>query len=434
MDYSSPYGTPPVPIVMPPGTRNYSRYVNGNPVTGTEGSIPPATSFDESQIEIVEVIMRAGIVPTHNDLTQLWQALEALFTQKYITSPITKTVHGTGADFTDLNAAMQWLGQYIITATGSVTFACAPGKWTYSTAVEINHPNANRVSIQGGALLGATPSPGNLTVTGYHNASDGTQQIIYLRSVHATELAFTGGVNGFTVRSSGTTLRYLLITGSQTIHTLPDGTQEGNGLYLHNSSINVDGISIWGFGRCGADILEGSLNCITSLTLVIAYCGWQGINIQGGYCAAAVNTAYTILVSNGVSGLTNLGSLTWFGKLDVRGHGPPNGNAAIHCEQGGMIACNPGTNVSTNYAGVIIAGCATILMQSCTISNHSQYALYAVGNATVWVDNSSMQANGTNSIIAVNGAYVEAIGCQLAQPWSPPFNTYNVAGGGYISF
>src|SRR5262249_6437362 len=258
-ELSPPLGPPHPPL------GNYPRFVNGDPVTGTEGSIPPASAIDEAQIEIVEVIRRtkAGEIntlpdplpplndPDHNDLTQLWQALMQLFAQKWITTPIVKTVHGTGADFTDLNASMKWLSRFMISSTGFVTFMVAPGKWTYNTQVEINHPMSNRIAIQGGALLGATPQPPNVSVTGYHSATDGTNQIIYLRSVHSTELAFTGGVNGFRITTPGCTFRYILVTGSQTAApaTAADPFQ-GNG-FVAFEDFWVDGVSIWGFGAFG---------------------------------------------------------------------------------------------------------------------------------------------------------------------------------------
>lgn len=431
MDYSQPYGTPPSPIVMPPGTRNYGRFVNGNPVTGTEGSIPPATAFDESQIEIIEVIQRAGLVPTHGDLTQLWQALMALFAQKYITSPIIKTVHGAGADFPDLLQAFQWLGQYIITPTGYVTFMVAPGKWTYTTTVEINHPNANRVAIQGGALLGASPTPPNFSITGYHAAADGSAHIIYLRSIYASELSFTGGVNGFLVLRHGITLRYLLITGSQTSAPTVPPFPQGNGIYI-TAEVYVDGIAIWGFGANGFNIMNSIVRCQTSLTITVSYCGSCGINNQGGAFAAAVNTAYTCLVSNATCGLNNFGGCQWFGKLYCAGHGPPLGNAAIQCEQGGLIACNQGSQLQINQAGMIVAGCATVLMEYSYINNNATYGLYMYGSGMCWLNYSSMYGNGTYDVIISQNAMLDATGVSMATNWSPPYNTYDINAGGFI--
>jgi len=272
MQYSQPYGTPQPPL------GSYPRYINGDPVTGTEGSIPPNTAFDETQIEILTVITNAGLVPTHADLTQLWQALQSLFAQKFITTPVTKTVHGSGADFPDLITALTWLDSYLITNTGSVTFMLAAGKWTYNETIEINHPNSNRVTIQGGALLGATPQPSNISVTGFFSSTDGTNQIIYLRSVHATELAFAGGVNGFVFLTAGCLLRYLLITGSQSQASPPAGSNifQGCGIYAVKDPY-LDGCSFWGFGYVGIYCSGCALRLPTSLSLTICFCTTGGL-------------------------------------------------------------------------------------------------------------------------------------------------------------
>jgi hypothetical protein len=419
--YSQPYGLPEIPAIPtpnPPDGSGFSRYVNGNPVVGTAGSIPPNTAFDEDQIEIVNVIINAGLTPNHAELDQLWQALMALFAQRYITTHVVKTVHGAGADFPDLNEAMKWLGQYIITPTGYVTFMLAPGKWDYITSVEINHPNANRISIQASALLGGTPQPGNLSVTGYHSSADGSNQIIYLRSVHATELSFTNGVNGFVIMRPGLTIRYLLITGSQT-EAPATAIPQGNGIY-QLADVNFDGCSIWGFGRVGLAINQYVCRMITSLSLVVAYCGWQGMTVDGGQFLASSNS-YVILVSNAISGLTNFGGWCWMDQVSVRGHGPPTGNAAVHCEQGGFIACSAGSDFSINQNAVIIAGAATWIGEYCTYLNNAQSGLYANGTATCWVDYSTFSGNGNEDIIASLGAMVEAVGCTF-ELTSPPVN------------
>lgn len=421
MDYSPPYGTPPVPIVMPPGTRNYSRYVNGNPVTGTEGSIPPNTAFDETQIELLEVIQRAGIVPTHGDLTQLWQALMALFGQKYITSPIVKTVHGVGADFVDLHAAFLWLQQYVITASGYVTFMVSPGKWTYTSTVELNHANMNRVAIQGAAMPGAFPTPPDFSVGGYHSSGDGTNHIIMLRSRYGTELSFTGGVSGFVTYHGTPTLRYLLVTGSQT---------GGHGLDAQANTY-LDGCAFWGFGGNGINI-ENCYVASSGVPITCSYNGSCGINNNGGQFSAGNQYVYTNLVSNATCGLNNFGGLQWLGKVYIAGHGPPNGNAAIQSLQGGLVACNAGSQLQINYAGMIIGGCASILFEYSTINSNATYGAYVYGNGIIWLNYGNMFGNGQWDVIASQAGYVDATGVSMATAWSPPFNTYDVNAYGYI--
>jgi hypothetical protein len=69
MLYNQPYG------VSDPD----AAYVNGNPSTGTMGSIPPAASIEFPQREIVNVIKSTGtvVVPTNSDLQQLAKAIQS---------------------------------------------------------------------------------------------------------------------------------------------------------------------------------------------------------------------------------------------------------------------------------------------------------------------------------------------------------------------
>jgi hypothetical protein len=52
-------------------------YINGNPSTGTMGSIPPAASIENPQREIVNFITDCSIVPTDADLHQLAKSVQS---------------------------------------------------------------------------------------------------------------------------------------------------------------------------------------------------------------------------------------------------------------------------------------------------------------------------------------------------------------------
>ena len=71
MKYEAPYG------VSDPN----SSYINGNPATGTMGSIPPAASIENPQREIVNLITDAGGTPTDADLHQLARGVQSGLSQ-----------------------------------------------------------------------------------------------------------------------------------------------------------------------------------------------------------------------------------------------------------------------------------------------------------------------------------------------------------------
>ena len=66
MKYNQPYG------VSDPN----AAYINGDPTTGTMGSIPPAASIEFPQREIVNFITSNGLSPTNADLLQLAKAVQ----------------------------------------------------------------------------------------------------------------------------------------------------------------------------------------------------------------------------------------------------------------------------------------------------------------------------------------------------------------------
>ena len=69
MKYNQPYGV----------TDPDAPYINGNPSTGTMGSIPPAASIEYPQREIVEMIKDGGFNPDNGDLKQLSKAIQSCY-------------------------------------------------------------------------------------------------------------------------------------------------------------------------------------------------------------------------------------------------------------------------------------------------------------------------------------------------------------------
>ena len=80
----------------------------------------------------------------------------------------------TGVSYQNLNNALTWLADKRIKAGATVTLSCVAGTHTYSSAVTIDHPDGDRISIVGAA---AYVSAGAITLTrstsapGYGGAS-----------------------------------------------------------------------------------------------------------------------------------------------------------------------------------------------------------------------------------------------------------------------
>lgn len=76
MKYNQPFG------ISDPN----APYIDGNPPAGIQGSIPPAASLEFAQREVVNVITYAGLTPSNLDLTQLRQAIQAIFSASGLTA------------------------------------------------------------------------------------------------------------------------------------------------------------------------------------------------------------------------------------------------------------------------------------------------------------------------------------------------------------
>jgi len=417
--YSQPFGTPAPPLGQ------YPRFINGDPITGTEGSIVPGTALDEDQIEIINVIenVRAlGLIgapgpPSHSDLTQLWQAINAFFNKQYITTAITKTVYGAGADFSDLNAALMWLSNYIITPTGYVTFMCSPGKWNHTQTIELNHANIARVAIQG-AAMNANPTGSGFSVTGYYSATDGINQAIYLRSCFQTELHFDGGCSGMVVLRGGCKLRYLLLTGDLTVSTGPPNIWGswgiGSGLECYDR-IQITGVFCWGFGKAGWYVFGGgSIYSDATLSNGACYCQ-TGCAGYGGFIQVSQSGNNIVFTSCNQCGFFCYSGYYSFGYMTVRGNGGGAGLGAMTLEAGCQVMCK-GNFSSNNGTAVWVAGCCTWVGEQSFYAYNTVGGVISQGGGVLWCDDSTFAGNGGNSVQAGGCAYIEILRCSVDGP------------------
>lgn len=64
-------------------------YVNGNPATGEEGSIPPYEAVDHPQKELHHLIAYSGQTPSHQDLEQVRKAIKKMIEDGTVSTPLT---------------------------------------------------------------------------------------------------------------------------------------------------------------------------------------------------------------------------------------------------------------------------------------------------------------------------------------------------------
>lgn len=173
MKYNVPYG-------LPDETTLYGTpYINGNPTTGTMGSIPPAASIEYDQREIVAVIQwaadhgyhdMAGALcanPTNADLQQLLKAIWGIINSNKLTAPKTYYVNtatgddnnsGTsaGSPFKTIQRAVNQSSAFNLNGF-SITIAVADG--TYGP---VRLPAVNGTGYV--YLIGNQAAPGNCII------------------------------------------------------------------------------------------------------------------------------------------------------------------------------------------------------------------------------------------------------------------------------
>lgn len=92
-----------------------AHFVNGNPSTNTQGSIPPAEAIEYPQREIVNAISGAGLTPDDGDLGQLYKAILAIASGAAPSVPSVSLVHSGPDSSTTTNSVV------ISTVTPAVT-------------------------------------------------------------------------------------------------------------------------------------------------------------------------------------------------------------------------------------------------------------------------------------------------------------------------
>jgi hypothetical protein len=375
MMYNQPWDQP---------TNPNAPYIDGNPAAGIQGSIVPAYSIEYDQREIVEVINRAHLrgyhdysgaacaAPSNSDLQQLRKALEgflAALPNWYIDTDVTFTVHGSGANFPDLNEALWYLSKYVITHHGHVTLAVAAGQWSYNTEIRLDHPNADRILITGANLL-SYPVNTDFAVTGYTvlaRQNDRTNTLNRLRTRFATEIDFVGGgsINNY---SNGMMLQNILIVGDRA---------SGGGLGSSIGCLIINNISVVNSGGSGVGV-SAALS-----------------QVNGGFLSSSGSIGHGIAVACGGNHWHGANTNTWVTSNDGNGVG-----AGFNCGSNGYS-----TFVANGNGG---AGVTCSVMGEYQLGGSSQFNMNAVNGIFIdqgvcYIDNYPPGGSGGGAQLNNNG-------------------------------
>jgi hypothetical protein len=288
-----------------------------------------------------------------------------------------------------LIAAMNYLSKYRITNNGFVTLAIAgtvsgvAARWIYSQVVTIEHPNLDRIAIQGAPLIGPPVLGTDFVYTG-NRGQDAAAQLTMLRGRFATELYFTNGA-------------YINVNGSLGFGGAPNPGAPGlmNLLISADGSVNSGGLQInnsyMAIGNCS--IQNGYLGIIcnnsyfwTTLDFVSACgCNYWGFEFQG---CMALGATQTIACSNGGPGwMIQVGSaIRQGGNFIVYSRG--NIGAGIQCSTGGSASV-AGSQFLNNTTYGIYNTQGQITCPNSNFSGNASGPMYAWGGAGITANGST---------------------------------------------
>lgn len=178
-------------------------YVNGNPATGTPGSIIPAGAVEPAQREIVAVIAAAGLTPTDGNNTQLLAALQIA------ANPI-------GTDTGTANALVVNLGPGFALAPFAKITAKALNTVTGPTTIQVS---TNAVLVGTFAITRTDQSPLNP----YDIVAGEVFNIVYDGVEFQLQKAITGGTGQLRWLLAGASLTGWVTLNGQTIGSAASG-------------------------------------------------------------------------------------------------------------------------------------------------------------------------------------------------------------------
>jgi hypothetical protein len=436
-------GTPPIVPVSYNAGMGFSVYVGHNNTT--------ACDINVAALGIRPILLPNGRQLSLGDIVQnmviriVYDGTNFVMTSKIhmeiIDAPITMIVGpNVGADFANLNVAMEWVSRRKIDEAGWLTLqmqgsTAAPAlKHTYSAMVSITQAQGAKITIKGSGLFGSAPSAGSFTSASWGGAqwySDAAANLAMLRNTFKTEIAFTSA-NGIGVSNATSIhLQDLLVTGPGI--NGPNGT----GVWCGSASalfFNTVASAYWGSSNWSCD----SDSAIIGQNFYSVGCAlFDGVSHNSTLVASADTSrggGGVCICQHGVDGLqVTFGSAIHFDVSQANGGPRIYGcnNIGINHWGSSSIHCNFALLDYMGYGGISTVESICAFTWG-NISNSNNFGFLVSTGGNMDCSNCVTAAIAGLDYQAAHGAYMYAAGFQNGSAqFSPARNTWG-NGNAYI--
>lgn len=302
-----------------------------------------------------------------------------------ITNNLTLNVATTGNDTTGLGTvaapwatphrAMEYLSQYAIKQGVTVTVSVADGSYTFTTPLNLNHPNGSQIFINGGSTTGARPAGAALNGGGGGNTA-GTESFndALLKAYYNTQWQFNN-CHGLVCDSGGNvTVNTVLIRGNATPWIgVFAGNSDAATSYASSGGINLGTtVAVHNFGGNNIETrLGGSIGASSVTSTNSGFTGF--LTNSGGYIRAGSATSS----NNGVYGyLANYGGSIYLNS----GEAYNNAQEGIVAAYGGNIRAENATSSGSGSLNVRAEGWGGIFIAGGNTGGSLSPAANTVGN------------------------------------------------------
>ena len=371
----------------------------------------------------------------NNGGTPTW--VQASGSSNVITTNATYYVATTGNDTTGNGSAatpwatphkaMEYLSAFVIKQGVTVTVSVANGTYTFTTPLNLNHPNGSQIFINGGTTTGSRPTT---TLTG-GNAVGNTGATLaandaLLNAYYNTKWQFNGCHGLVCQTGGGVTVNTVLIRGnavSPWVGVLT-GNIAGSVGYASAGTINLGStVAVNNFGYCGVLVNQGG--SILASDVTVTNSGNTNLGVVDGGSVLANNAISANSGGNGigvvyggsiiVSGATarynsGNGIITSFGGSinAASATASNNGGNGIITENGGSINATSATASNNAGNGIVTSAGGSVLAASATASSNVGNGIYTSFGGSINAQSATASSNGSSGITTYFGGSIVA--------------------------